>query len=187
MQIYGDSEIFDIVIYGLLYDKRVVIKYQENEEGEIIKYEINMLGIFNRDTTTMVCTLGKYKQIKQFSLHKVKDAKISKKPRRKLHGFCLDIYGASGAFSYKLNETTIKLSVLFYTDAINCLREYKLSEDQTIQDMGDDVSLFEATVLNTMDLRLWLQGFGHEIEVVKPKRLREEFKAMAKDLINHYS
>lgn len=187
MKLNSEDEIRDTAIDGLIDDKRVVIKYQENEGGEIIKYEVNMLGVVERDTTIIIFTIGKYKQIKQFSLHKVIDAKISKKPRRKLHGFCIEIYEATGALSCKLNETPIKLSVLFYTDAINCLREFKLSEDQTIQDMGDDVSLFEATVLDTRDLRLWLMGFGNEVEVIEPKRLRDYFKAMTTDIINHYS
>jgi len=37
-----------------------------------------------------------------------------------------------------------------------------------------------------MELRFWIRAFGDEVEVIKPKKLREEFRKMAKRMEKKY-
>ena len=44
----------------------------------------------------------------------------------------------------------------------------------------------KATVSDTAQLRWWLLGFGAQVEVISPKKLREEIIQNAKDMIKVY-
>ena len=180
--------ILDTVYEALLTDKCIDITYQSSITSEVKEYEVNPLGLVFKDATVyMVSSLWRYDDIKQLVVHRIKTANITDKKKRTPKGFILDDYISSGNFGYKVNEKEIKLKVLFDADTVNHLRETKLSKDQTVKDQGDRRMLLEATVLDTMELRQWLLGFGDQVEVIKPKKLRNEFKAIAKNLVKNYS
>jgi predicted DNA-binding transcriptional regulator YafY len=46
--------------------------------------------------------------------------------------------------------------------------------------------LLQATVLDTLELRWWLQGFGDKVEVLAPKALREEFRDAVQRMAKMY-
>jgi predicted DNA-binding transcriptional regulator YafY len=52
--------------------------------------------------------------------------------------------------------------------------------------VNEDNVLLRATVPDTLELRLWLRGFGDEVVVVKPDSLRQEFRGMAEILCDYY-
>ncbi len=43
-----------------------------------------------------------------------------------------------------------------------------------------------ATVKDTRQLKWWLLGFADQVEVIKPKRLRDEFIEIGNNLVNRY-
>lgn len=51
----------------------------------------------------------------------------------------------------------------------------------------DGRALVRATVADTTQLRWWLLGFGEKVEVLKPKRLREEFRAVSRKLAERHA
>jgi predicted DNA-binding transcriptional regulator YafY len=55
-----------------------------------------------------------------------------------------------------------------------------------IEDANEDNVLLRATVPDTLELRLWLRGFGDEVVVVKPDSLRQEFREVANNLRDYY-
>ena len=180
--------ILDTVYEALLTDKRIDIKYQASEDSDIKEYEVNPLGLVFRDATVyMVSSLWEYDDIKQLVVHRIRKAVISESVKRIPEGFNLKEYIDSGEFGYKVNENPIKLKAVFHKEAVNHLRETQLSEDQLIKEQHDGRVLLEATVFDTLELRWWLMGFGDEVEVMKPKRLRDEFKQMSKNLAKMYS
>ena len=180
--------ILDTVYESLLTNKCIDVKYQAREQSEVKQYLVHPLGLVFRDATVyLVCTLRDYPDLKQLVLHRIKKASISEKKKKIPKDFNLDDYIDSGAFGFKVNEKPVKIKVLFDDSAAIHLKETKLSEDQNIKQQKDGRSLLEATVLDTLELRWWLMGFGDQVEVIKPKKLRDEFKNMAKNLIKKYS
>jgi predicted DNA-binding transcriptional regulator YafY len=67
------------------------------------------------------------------------------------------------------------------------LRESPIADDQVIEDMDEDNVLLRATVPDTLELRLWLRGFGDEVMVVKPDSLQDEFRSMSENLMYYYN
>jgi len=43
------------------------------------------------------------------------------------------------------------------------------------------------TVKETRQLKWWLLGFGAQVEVIKPKRLRDEFVEIARNMVGRYN
>ena len=43
-----------------------------------------------------------------------------------------------------------------------------------------------ATIVDSLQLRFWLNGFGADLEVLEPAELREEFAETARRLANTY-
>ncbi|MBF0160526.1 MAG: WYL domain-containing protein, partial [Magnetococcales bacterium] len=66
------------------------------------------------------------------------------------------------------------------------LRETPLSEEQHWTTLDNGWVRIEATVTMTAQLRWWLLGFGHQVEVVAPESLRQEMAAIARQMVQHY-
>ncbi len=181
-------EILDTVYEALFTDKRLEITYLKRGDDEVSVYEVNPLGLVFRDATVyMVSSLWEYDEIKQLVLHRIKSAIMLDKSKRTPKDFNIDTYIDSDEFGYKVKEKPIKLKVLFDAQVAIHVQETPLSEDQVIKKQKDEQVLIEASVLDTLELRWWLMSFGDQIEVIKPKRLRQEFMEMAINLVEKYS
>ena len=102
--------------------------------------------------------------------------------------FNLDDIIDSGSFDYAdIEDKKIKLTVIFDPMAAKHLSESPLSEDQTMIKKRDGRIQVTATVKDTRQLRWWLLGFSDQVEVIKPKRLRDEFIEIGNNLIKLYS
>jgi predicted DNA-binding transcriptional regulator YafY len=64
--------------------------------------------------------------------------------------------------------------------------ERQLSKQQRVTVQKDGRVLLKATVLDTLELRWWLQGFGDRVEILAPKVLRREFKVIAQRMASMY-
>jgi predicted DNA-binding transcriptional regulator YafY len=66
------------------------------------------------------------------------------------------------------------------------LYETPISSTQKIKVSQDGYIVVEDQVADDMELRFWIQGFADRVEVLGPKKLREEFKLSSKRLRNMY-
>lgn len=90
------------------------------------------------------------------------------------------------AFTYPHSQKRIRFKALFAEETGFHLLESMLSDDQHIDQQEDGRWLIRATVDDTAKLRWWLLGFGANVEVLKPKTLRQEFADTAKQLTQFY-
>jgi predicted DNA-binding transcriptional regulator YafY len=71
---------------------------------------------------------------------------------------------------------SIELELLIDEEVAIHLRESRLTDQQQMNLLDNGQSLFRATVRDTGQLRWWLLGFADQIEILKPKELRDEFR-----------
>ena len=86
-----------------------------------------------------------------------------------------------------ISDPKFRLELIFEVQAGFHLVESPLSKDQKITEMKDGRMRIKSTVSDTAQLRWWILGFGSQVEVVSPKRLRLEFVKDAKKLVKIYS
>jgi len=183
------TDVRDVVYTALLEKKRFEACYRPRASECPVDYTVNPLGLVIKDSISyLVCTLWDYKDFKQLALHRIQSASLIDTASVRVRGFDLDTYIYHGAsFAYPLSSGQLKLKFRMKSGAAFHLYESKLSKDQAIKKLNDDFVQITATVADSSEIRWWLLGFGDQVEVLRPKSLREEFAGIAKNLHDHYS
>jgi predicted DNA-binding transcriptional regulator YafY len=175
-------------VYDALYrNRRLAVCYHRRGEEEQKNSEVNPLGlIFQDGVIYLVCTFWEYQDVKLLPLHRMTVATVLDKELSMPVGFSLDKYLESGEFLFPEGQGNLKLQVLFEGWVAEHLAESSISTDQTLTVRKDGRVLLSATVRDSSQLRWWLLGFGDRVEVMKPKRLRDEFREIVANLGGRY-
>jgi predicted DNA-binding transcriptional regulator YafY len=180
-------EVQEIVYQALFEERRFAASYRSREASKPSDYDVNPLGlVFRHGIIYLVCTFRDSNDIRQLALHRMISSRLLDSRRRVPPGFSLDTYIRQGEFGYPVSREKIKLRVLFDRGSARHLYETPLSPDQKLKEKHDGRVLLEATVLDTLELRWWLLGFGDGVEVLEPKKLRSEFKRIAQSMAERY-
>lgn len=142
--------------------------------------------VLRQGVSYVVATLWDYDDIKHLALHRMQSVAPLDHKARQPGNFHLDDYLQSGTFAYPVTTRKIKLRALFDSVTAQHLFETPLADDQTLKADGTKHMLLEATVGDSAELRWWLLGFGDGVEVLAPKKLRQEFRATAQSLATRY-
>ena len=67
------------------------------------------------------------------------------------------------------------------------LLETPLNDTQTVEELENDKLRIKARIPDTLQFEQWLMSFGSNIEIIYPKKLRQKFKQLAKDLSSKYN
>ena len=182
-----DETVLAVVYEALLRERRFQCRYQPRGADEVKEYEVSPLGLVSMDRQLyLVATLWDYAEPVLLRPHRMEAAQLLEKAAQAPENFSLDAYIASGELQFANSERTLRLEVLFSKEAGAHLLETPLSDDQQVQEEKDGKLRVKAIVQDTRQLRWWLLGFGIGVEVVKPKRLRDEFVATAATLADRY-
>lgn len=181
-------EAVKVIYEALLEGKQFRGRYQRRD-GDVAEYEFHPLGLVYRESVAyLVATNWGYQDPRHYALHRFHQCALLEMDTAPSEGFNLDSYIHSGSFEYTdIEGKTIKLIALFTEGAAYHLHETPLSEDQTITCKRNGRIQVTATVKDSQQLRWWLLGFGDQVEVVRPKRLRDEFFEIALGLRELYS
>lgn len=172
---------------ALLHERQVNIRYLQRRATEARDYVVHPLGMVVRDTVTyLVCTMWEFTDVRQLALHRMHAVTLLDTTCRRPDGFSLDSYIAGGAFGYPESSDTLALEVLFTVDAAAHLFECPLASDQRIVVERPGIVRVSATVLDTKELRWWLLGFGDQVTVLGPAKLRDQMRTHAYNMASHY-
>jgi predicted DNA-binding transcriptional regulator YafY len=87
---------------------------------------------------------------------------------------------AKDLVGFKIKPDKIKVKLKFSRFAGGHLYETPISKRQTITKTRDGYLMVEDSVTDDMELRFWIRAFGGEVEVMKPKSLRDEFTQLSR-------
>jgi predicted DNA-binding transcriptional regulator YafY len=182
------TEVHDAVYQALLDDRQLEITYQGKGAERPKSYPLNPLGLVFRDGVVyLVGTAKEYQDIRHFALHRMSSPKVLESPCRHPSGFNLHTYVKQEQFfAYPMSKGLIRLKARFTADSAVHLAERPLSKDQRLTPQEAGRVLLEASVKDSLELRWWLRGFGDGVEILAPKALRDEFKAVALRLAKMY-
>lgn len=139
-------------------------------------YTFNPLGVVYRDGVTyLVATREGSNHVPLFALHRMKNPIRSERPLREPTGFNLKHYiEEERQFDWPV-EPHIKLTLRLGPHVRTYFEERPLSPDQQITRIkGSDESRLTVSVQETKSLHWWLMSFGASVEVLAPKKLRQE-------------
>ena len=78
------------------------------------------------------------------------------------------------------------LEVIFEPMAGFHLTETPITKDQILKRLEDGRYVLKVKLPDTSQIRWWLLGFGSQVEIIRPKHLRNEFREISKNLVNIY-
>jgi len=174
-------------IHASLWQGRVIdVRYKSKTKTEASGYSLHPCGLvyrgrisylicsFENDTEKFIyLPLHRFEAVElttEDSVHKDKDVK---EVARSLVGFTK-------------NHEKISITLKFSNFAGSHLLETPISKNQKIRKTKDNYYLVSDMVNDDMELRFWIRAFGDEVEIIKPKSLRNEFRAMTKRMEKKY-
>jgi len=180
-----EAEIYDALLNG----KQLNIEYKKRNSKTYDKRAINPLGLVLQGSIhRLICTMvdDNLARVRHLPLHRFRKAESNENKSKKPKNFNLDNFIKTENLGFLLSEKPIKLEALFNSFAGFHLNETPLSKDQELKVMAEGKIKIKATVADTSQLRWWLLGFGPQVEVIKPKFLRNEFLEYSNGLFNIY-
>jgi predicted DNA-binding transcriptional regulator YafY len=175
------------VYQALLNNQQLRIAYHKRGATGPVEYTVHPLGLVQRGPVMyLVCTLFDYKDVILLAVHRILSAIELDETLNYPKGFDLDHYIASGALHFGVGEQ-MRLEAIFTAGAAEHLHETALSTDQQLYLLKDGRVRVTATVTETSQLCWWLLGFGDQVEVMKPAKLRAEMATTAKSMSEIYT
>jgi hypothetical protein len=183
-----DTDVAEAAYQAVLQERQLQIVYpNRSEQPENRTHIVHPLALVVRDRVVyLICIFDGYTDPRQLALHRMVSVTVLDATAQRPADFSIDAYIAEGAFGIVLNPQPIALEAEFLRHVAIHLFESPIADDQVIEDIDEDNVLLRATVPDTLELRLWLRGFGDEVMVVKPDSLQSEFRGMALNIKNHY-
>ena len=180
------QDVIEEVYRALLDDQRIEVT--SSTPGErATRRVLNPLGVvFRGGIIHLVATEEDEEgdgEVQHFLLHRLSNPTLLAEPVQRPRGFSLSRHiDETEEFSSEPGAAKLKLRAVFQPEAFNQLGDAKLASDHRTTIRRDGRVLVEATVADSAELRTWLMGFGAMVEVLSPKRLRNEFTEHAEAL-----
>jgi hypothetical protein len=183
-----EEEVQRVVYSALLEGLQFTVYYRARETNDPVEYTVNPIAMVIRDGITyLIATLWDYDDIRHLALHRMDFATLLDRSAKRQDDFDLNQYIENeAAFAYPVSRKHLKLKARFENGAAWHLHESRLSKDQELKRDGSDHTIVTATVPDSSEIRWWLLGFGDQVKVLGPKRLREEFANTAANLARLY-
>ena len=179
-----DEAVLPVVYEALFTNRRFRAHYQAHSTQE--DYLINPLGLVVRGAVLfLVCSLSEQTELHTLVVHRMTHAELSDAPARTPKDFDLDSYITKGEFDITSGQL-IRLRAILHKNAAHYISETPLSKDQRLRELEDGRVQITVSVMQTAQLRWWLLSFGDQVEVLAPEALRNDLKATAQRMLDHY-
>lgn len=176
------------VTEGLLLGQQMQVTYLHAQRGAEGEHRIHPLGLIQHGRVLyLAARFYEYDEVRLLALHRITKAKVLQEPAESPKDFTLDRWLASGAMGFGGPGTPMKVRLEFSDGAGQHLLESPLSEPQRVEDLGDGRLRITATVQDTERLRWWLLGFGGRVEVLAPRKLRDEMAERVAEAAARYA
>ena len=175
------SNIYDALLNGEQLD----VQYLKANSKLAKKRTVNPLGIVLMGIVhRLICTMDPdFKIIRHLPLHRFKTANANGETSIEPENFDIDDYLDKESLSFLRTEKKIKIELLFRGNTGFHLSETPVSKDQKYKEEKNGKIRISGIVADTEQLRWWILGFGENVEVIKPKALRDEIALRVK-LVN---
>ena len=177
-------------IYRAVYEG-MQIKALYKKRGEKIANErhIHPLGIVLKGSMHyLICMMDedplnpRYLPLQRFEKVELLDAGVIE-PK----GFEIEKFIHKNNLSYAYSNDLFTFEAVFDKTMAFHLIETPLNSSQKVTEIGNDKLLIKARVPDTLQFEQWLMGFGSKVEILKPIKLRNKFKLLAKELTKKYN
>jgi predicted DNA-binding transcriptional regulator YafY len=164
--------VFENVSNALYSDHWLEIHYR-NASGRFTSTRVMPLGLAQQGARLLLaCRFEGYNNDRSLALHRITQAKDTGVSFERPPDFDLQRYDDDGCFGFGQGKT-IRLVFRLPMEAALHLRESPLSIDQEVEEVSGQCE-FRATVVESLQLRWWLRGFGRQLTLISPASLLDD-------------
>ena len=177
-------------LYCAVYEGiQIKALYKKRGSKTSDKRHIHPLGIVIKGSMHyLICMMDedqiepRYLPLQRFEKVELLDDKV-----REPKSFNLDHFIHKNNLGYAFSDQLYTFEAIFDKTMAFHLLETPLNSSQVAKEIGDNELLIQARVPDTLQFEQWLMGFGSKVEILKPIKLRNKFKLLAKELIKKYN
>lgn len=164
------NDVWSAVATALLEQRVVEVSYLSRSKGTVNKLSIHPAGLVSLHSVVyLIGTVQGYEDIRQFALHRMKDARCLDAPAQRNSRFDIDQYVETGGFNNPSAVVQVKLVADVGPQVAWLLRETPISQQQSLFELqGTDWQRLHATVPNDRQTFWWLFGLGEHIRIHEP-------------------
>ncbi len=178
-----EAQIYDALLHGHQLD----VDYLKRGNKKPEKRVVNPLGIVLQGVVhRLICTMDGSDNPRHLPIHRFKKALPNGNKIKKSTQFDIDKFVEGQNIGYLISSKPINIEALFQPMAGFHLTETPISKDQKLIKTEEGKYLLKAQLPDTSQLRWWLLGFGDQVEILRPLKLRQEFIHKFKNLIDTY-
>ncbi len=169
-----NSDAQQAIYEGLLQNKQISCRYRRLGQTHSEKnYILNPLAIVQKGPIIyLVCTRDQQETIQTFALNRFIEAQVLEQAAQAPKDFNIDEYIESGELGFRVDYTqptqNVQLKLTMNEANAYYFDECKLSKEQTIEQIDEDIFVVCANVPYTSQLIWWLRGFGKKIQKIEP-------------------
>ena len=164
------SGVFEAVSNALYSNYWLNIDYT-NISGSRLRAKVMPLGLAQQGVALyLVCRYEGFDDDRNLALHRMESAEISTLTFDRPKDFSLQKYDQDGHFGFG-DGKLIKLKFQIEKTSGVHLLEMRLSEDQTVKEVGDYYEI-SATVVESERLDWWLLGFGNRVKNIQRQLIK---------------
>ncbi|MBV5298558.1 MAG: WYL domain-containing protein [Rhodoferax sp.] len=181
------ADVYAAITQALLTDCKLRVSYQSVGDKPSWTRVVMPLAMVLRDRVVYLqCLFEGHTDVRQLVLHRMLSAMVQE-PFVRPADFDLQVNIAAGQLGLPIGAGTLELEAWFDAHLAIHLAESPIADDQKLSEPEDGAVCLRATVPDNLELRLWLQSFGCEVEVTAPESLRQEFRETAEALAGFYA
>ena len=177
-------------LYHAVYEGiQINALYKKRGSKTSDKRHIHPLGIVIKGSMHyLICMMDedqiepRYLPLQRFEKVELLDDKV-----REPKSFNLDHFIHKNNLGYAYSDQLYTFEAIFDKTMAFHLLETPLNSSQVAKDIGNNELLIQARVPDTLQFEQWLMGFGSKVEILKPIKLRNKFKLLAKELTKKYN
>lgn len=168
-----DASVLETLQRSLIEERQLRCSYYSAHTDKLSSMTLNPLAMVQRGPVTyMIATVEGFSDIRQFAVHRFRQAEPLTTGMERPAGFSLREYLASDALQFGSPEK-IQFQAWVGELCARLLRETPLSPDMVLEKVGDRYQV-RATLNNTWQLRWWILAQGPALVVEKPVALRTQ-------------
>lgn len=174
---------------GLLEHRKLEVAYKSRSKSELNQFRLHPAGLMSRYSVTyLVASVDGYDDLRQFALHRIREAQVLREFAVLHATFDVDAYVDTGIFSHRQADAEVELIADVHPQIAELLNETPLSAVQRLKDIpGQSWKRLHAQVSLDQNTLWWIFGLNDNIRVHAPQVWVEEIQQKLNNLRTLYS
>lgn len=182
-------QVWGAVSTGLLEHRKLEVAYQSRSKSELKQFRLHPAGLVSRYSVTyLVASVDGYDDLRQFALHRIREAQVLNESAVLHATFDVDAYVDTGIFSHRQADEEVELIADVHPQIAALLNETPLSAVQSLKDIpGQSWKRLHAQVSLDRDTLWWIFGLNDNIRVHAPQAWVDEIQQKLNNLRTLYT